>query len=227
MWTPYLASYEQLKQIGETDAYLYTKTGTFPPLPISLQEFQNHLRIDIPLEQTTYLTLIIQAVVNYFENYAAMTCLSTKWTTYRNNFEAPAIELRKGYYQSLQSFQYLDKTTLLWVAVDPTVYQIVPMSYFAQIVKIIDQVYPYGDIAIRNNAIQIQFTSGLALAPIDFATTYPDLKMALLEHCAFMYANRGNAISGNNFANELPDMIREVYDRYKAPCLFGGVITNI
>jgi hypothetical protein len=224
MWTPYLASYEQLKQLGETDAFLYTKTGTLPPLPITLQELQNHIRIDIPLEQTAYLTLIIQSAVNFFENYSAMTCLPTQWITYRNNFEAPAIELRKGYFQTLQTFQYMDKTTLLWIDVASTVYQTVPMSYFAQIVKLIDQVYPYGDIAIRNNAVKIVFTSGLALLPTDFATTYPDLKMALLEHCAFLYAARGNALGA---ALEIPEFIREVYDRYKAPCLFGGVITNI
>jgi hypothetical protein len=227
MWTPYLASYQQLKQLGETDAYVYIKTGTLPPLPITLQEFQNHLRIDIPLEITSYLTLIMQSAVNFFESYSAMTCLSTQWITYRNGFEAPAIDLRKGYFQSLQSFQYMDKTTLLFVSVDPTVYQVVPTSYFGQITKIIDQVYPYTNIAIRQNNVKISFTSGLALAPTDFAVSYPDLKMALLDHCAFLYANRGNAISGNNFANELPDFIREVYDRYKAPCLFGGVIAGM
>jgi hypothetical protein len=223
MWTPYLASYQQLKQVGETEAYLYIKTGTPPPLPITLQEFQNHIRIDIPLEIVSYLNLIIQMAVNFFENYSAMTCLSTQWITYRTNFEAPAFELRKGYFQSLQSFQYLDKTTLLWDTVDPAVYQIVPMSYFAQIMKIIDQVYPYENIAIRQNAIKIIFTSGLALLPTDFATTYPDLKFALLQHCAFLYANRGNATGNNSL--ELLECAREVYDRYKAPCLFGGTIS--
>ena len=83
-------------------------------------------------------------------------------------------------------------------------------------------------ISSQDNAIVIEFTSGLTTTPIIFGQRYPDLKFAMLQHCAFYYENRGNdvAVNASSGANALPQMILEVYERYKAPMIFGGMIFN-
>ena len=228
MQSTYLATYAQQKNVNETEAFLYLRLDPLPLIPITIDELKQHLRIDQSLEQVSYLNMILASVTHAAEEYMSMTCLPTKWRTYRNNFNANAFELRKGYFQTLQSFKYIDNITNLLVDVDSTVYQAVAKDYFGQIILKSDQRFPYGMISSQDNAIVIEFTSGLTTTPIIFGQRYPDLKFAMLQHCAFYYENRGNdvAVNASSGANALPQMILEVYERYKAPMIFGGMIFN-
>jgi len=231
MQSPYLASYAPYKNVNETEAFQYIRLSTLPTSPISMNDFQQHLRIDAPLEQTDYLNMIIYAAIHYAEEYMSMTLLPTKWRTYRNNFDANAFELRKGYFRSLEKFQYLDIDTGLWTDVDTTIYQAVSKEYYGQILLLSDQRFPYEKIQAQDNAILIEFTSGLSSTSTIFVQHYPDLKFALLQHCAFLYENRGNdvAVNSGSGANLIPQMILDVYEKYKAVSIFGGMIfsTNV
>jgi hypothetical protein len=231
MQSPYLASYAPFKNLNETEAFQYIRLNPLPTTPISMNDFLQHSRIDVPLEQTDYLNMIIYSAIHYAEEYMSMTLLPTKWRTYRNNFDANAFELRKGYFQSLEKFQYIDLTTGLYVDVDSTIYQAVAKQYYGQILLMSDQRFPYEKIKSQDNAILIEFTSGLSSTSTIFVQHYPDLKFALLQHCAFLYENRGNdvAVNSNSGANSLPQMILDVYEKYKAVNVFGGMIfsTNV
>jgi len=224
----YLATYAPVKYINETEGFLYQRIGVRPPLPITASELQAHIRVDVPLEQPDYLNLLIGSVVHYAESYIGLNCLPTQWLTYRDNFEPNAFELRKGYFQSLQSFQYLARDTMIWTDVDPTLYQVALRPYYSQILLLAEHDYPFRDTARQQNAIEIKFTSGLSDIPANFALDFPDLKIAMLDHCAFEYENRGNDIGFvRGDAVGLPPKIEEVYERYKVPAAFGGVIFNI
>jgi hypothetical protein len=202
--------------------------GTLPVAPISIDEFQNQIRIDIPLEQTSYLNLIIKSVVRYAEEYMNLSLINTKWQTTRNTFDCSAFELRKGYFVSLEKFEYVDLATSLYVDVDPAIYYIADKSYYAQILLKHGQEFPFQQAMPNDDAINIEFTAGMAETSIEFENLYPDLKMALLQHCCFNYENRGNdvAVNSKNEYNSLPGLITDVYDRYRDISIFGGVIYN-
>jgi uncharacterized phiE125 gp8 family phage protein len=225
--TLYLGTYSPHKRINETEAFNYTRINT-PLLPITVDELKSQIRIDIPLEQSSYLSLIIKSVVRYAEDYMNLSLINTQWRTIRDNFDCEAFELRKGYFFSLEKFQYVDSITGLYVDVDSTIYQIAKKTYYAQILLLDNYEYPIQSIRVMDNAINIEFTAGMAANAIDFENFYPNLKMALLQHCCFAYENRGNdvAINAKSETNALPQMILDSYNRYKDLSIFGGVIYN-
>lgn len=226
--TLYLGTYSQQKRINETEGFPYKIIENPAQSLISIAEMQRHLRIDIPLEQTSYLNLLIKNVIRYAGQYLNLSLLNTKWRTYRNNFDCDAFTLRKGYFVSLDEFKYIDIDSNLYVNVDPDVYYIADKLYYALIMRKKGQEFPV-NIADQDNAITIEFTAGMAETPQEFEDLYADLKMALLQHCCFNYENRGNdvAVNSMNEFNSLPAMIREVYDRYRDVGIFGGDIFNI
>lgn len=225
---PYLASYQQAKFISEPEAYLYEKIGTRPLLPITIAELQDQCRIDVALEQQSYFNLIISSVVMYVERYTSLSCIAQQYLTYRDSLKAPAIELRKGYFITLDEFKYFQYSTQTWETIDASVYQIDKRSYFAQILPMPNQCFPSEAAQPTSNSVQIKFTAGMATTPALFETICPDLKLAMMQHCVFLYENRGNDVAAlKNDANAIPQMILDVYDRYKVPSLFSGVISNI
>jgi uncharacterized phiE125 gp8 family phage protein len=228
MQSTYLASYQQSKFVNESDSFKYKRIGTLPVLPITAQDMQNQIRVDVLLEQASYLNLIIASAIRYAEEYMNLSLINTQWQTTRDNFDANAFELRKGYFVSLEKFQYIDVTTGLYVTVDPTIYQIADKSYYAQILLLQGYQFPFNNIKQEDNAINIEFTAGMSANPSDFLAQYPDLKMALLQHCTFIYENRGNDTASmmKDTTSVLPQMILDVYDRYKAPSIFSGTIFN-
>jgi len=227
MQSVYLTSYLQDKFVNESDSFKYKRIGTLPALPITALEMQAQVRIDVLLEQQSYINLIIASAVRYAEEYMNLSLINTQWLTYGDNFDANAFELRKGYFVTLDSFEYVSITAgNILVDVDPTIFQVADKSFYAQILMRNGKTFPFNDLVNEDNAITIKFTSGMAANSSEFAAQYPDLKMALLQHCAFLYDNRGNTMSDKEYTNKIPAGVLEVYERYKAPAIFSGGIYN-
>jgi uncharacterized phiE125 gp8 family phage protein len=223
----YLSSWLQEKSVNESEAFLYERLSGRTNLPISIADLEQHLRIDDPIEQSSYLTMLINAAVFYAEDFMGVSIINQKWRTYRDNFYAGAFELRKAYFVSLESIQYLKNG--VYTAVDPTIYYISKKQYYNQLMTNINQQWPYLDVDPIDNAIKIEFTAGLGAAEANIPA---DLQMALLNYVAFMYENRGNNdIAGmtssgfgkeNSGLNAIPNICRDVFLKYKVPDVYGG-----
>lgn len=217
MNSQYLSSYQQHKRTVEAGNYLYEKIIDAPINPPLLQStLLQHLRIDSLQEQTTYIDLIIASVSEIFEKYTNVNIIKQKWRTYRNNFDVGSFELRKAPFVSLQTFQKLIEN--VWTEIDEDIYTISLRSDYAQILPS-NSTTLWGNEEVDNvdNAIKIEFTAGIA----DNQSQVPaNLKLHLLNHCAWLYENRGNSLMNEKF-----DL--SVYDQWKIFDLFGGFSNTI
>ena len=222
----YLASLIDNKYVAEAQSFQYTPGTARTALPISLNEVLQHIRVDDPLEQTDYLNTLIKSAVDQFEYYTNICLIQQTWTTYRDDFFMPAIELRKGLFQSLTSFQYLVNGVL--TTVDPTLYYIPPNNEYAQIILKPDKQYP-NDIDYLQAAVKIVFVSGFATSDAGIPS---DIKTCLYNLVAFLYDNRGNndvaAMSSKGVTdpmaglNSLPNHVSDIIMKYRIQDIFGG-----
>jgi uncharacterized phiE125 gp8 family phage protein len=198
-------------------------TGTIfviltPQMPITIDMLKAHIRIDDPNAQVDYLNVLIQAVTRIAEDYCNVSFIRQAWRTSRDNFAQVAIELRKGSFYSLQAFKYL--VDGVYIDVPITDYYVSLDAGYSQIRLRYNQEYPQ-NIDLRNNSVVIDFTAGLAA---DQANVPADLKLALLNHAAFAYENRGNNdIAGlssrgageESGLNAIPNISQDVYNKYR------------
>jgi len=205
-----------------------------PQRPITLQQLTDHVRIDSAPEQLAYLNSMISAVTGTAEKYMNINIIQQAWRTFRCDFQSNVFQLRQSPFVSLQSFQYLNNG--VYVDVDPTIYYISKQQYYDQIAinsSVIDAIWPYNMIDPIDNAIKIEFTTGIAA---DSTGVPEDLQFALLNHAAFFYENRGNNdIAGfqssgtgdeTSGLNAIPNLSRLIYDNYKVADVFGGSFYN-
>lgn len=228
------SEYNGTYTIAVIDDYTFTYTITGTPTspatgtifatlakqsPISIDMLIKHIRVDVYEEQLDYLQALIDAVTRIGEDYCNLSFLQQKWRTYRNNFDQMAIELRKGYFVSLDKFQYLKDGN--YIDVDSDIYYISKQQAYNQIKLQQNKDYPYNDIDMQDNAILIEFTAGIARNQEDVPF---DLKLALLNHAAFAYENRGNndvagfggsGAGAEDSLNSIPNISKDVYKKYR------------
>lgn len=239
------SEYNGTYQIAVIDDYTFTytitgtpispATGTIfvtlaPQLPISIELLKTHVRIDDPNAQTDYLTLLIEHAARVAEDFCNVSFIYQGWRTYRNNFNQISIELRKGYFVSLDAFKYLVNNS--YIDVNSDLYYVSKEAGYSQIRLNSGQEFP-NDIDLKNNSVLIDFTSGIAP---DASTIPSDLKLALLNHIAFAYENRGNndiagmASSGTGDMaglNAIPNISMDVYAKYRITDITSGYTYNI
>lgn len=240
------AEYNGTYTIAVVDDYTFTytitgtpatpATGTIlvriaPSYPITLQQLYDHVRVDAPQEQLSYLNMILAAVTRVAEDYMNIDIIQKSWRTYRDDFNANYFQLRKSPFVSLQNFQILSNG--VYVDIDPSLYYISQHPYYAQIALKNEKVWPVDSLDLANNAIKIEFTSGLAT---DSNNIPEDLQQALLNHAAFMYENRGNNdIAGltssgtseeTSGLNAIPNLSKLIYENYRVADIFGGYFYN-
>jgi uncharacterized phiE125 gp8 family phage protein len=196
--------------------------------PIDIADLKSHLRIDeVDDGQESYLNILIGTAVKYAENYMNRRLITQTWRTYRNNFlDEPCIEIQRNRFQKLTLFKYYDQNGVLQDLLPQlnTMYYITdePDGY-SQIIPLPGQMFPsIGQIQQRKQAVIIEFKLGYG----DLKTDVPSpLKMALLNHCAFLYANRGDSdnagseASGGSIDNSslasVPNASMAIYNQYR------------
>lgn len=177
-------------------------------LPVSLDEVKEQLRIDTSdTSQDTYLTLLIKAVTRFCEKYTKRTIINTGYRTLRNTL-TPAIELMRSPFVSLENFKYTVDDAL--IDVDSSLYQLFELNEYATIAMKPDKQYPAdGDDILQG--IQIDFTAGYGESLGD---NQADLKIAILNHIAELYENRGDC-DLDNVMKCLPNTTRCIYNLYR------------
>lgn len=189
----------------------FTYNVTTPPanLPVSLATLKSYLKITGTAEDDI-LTMFIEAARDFAEAYTKRILINTTFTTYRDDF-GDDLTLRRSKLQSLTSFEYLLNGS--YTAVDSSLYGVTNDDDYSSIYRKDDQSFPDLDANIPN-AIKIVFVAGYGATDSSIPSS---LKLALLAHIAFMYANRGDCsgdCSGNS-ANSLPASVRNMYNKYR------------
>lgn len=180
--------------------------------PVSLDMVKTQLKISLlDTSQDTFLELLIDAATQFAEKYTGRDLITKTYLTYRPCF-SDYIELHRSMITSIVSFEYLLDGVL--TPVDISTYKLLQETGFARIALNVDSSYPSHDTYYQ--AIKITFDSGFGASE---ASIPADLKIALLNHIAFLYVNRGDC--GCADENNLPVTSKAVYDMYKILMLWG------
>ena len=184
-----------------------------PPveLPVSLADVKEHLRLDqTDTSQDDYLTFLIQAAGDFCEEYTSRTLINTGFRTFRNFF-AGSIELRRSPFVQLDAFEYSVDGT--FTAVDSAVYYTTQEIDFSKIILKNNSNYPSdGDEILQ--LVRIDFTAGYG----DDSSSIPQkLRLAILNHIAALYENRGDCdnCSCADVMATLPKTSRIVYNFFR------------
>jgi uncharacterized phiE125 gp8 family phage protein len=162
---------------------------------LSLATLKAFLRLDTSdTSEDVILNLIISSVQSSFERYTSLVLQSTtfKLLTQLRSIEA-VIPIAKSPLISITSAKELINGA--FVDVDYTAKD----GYNAHI-----HILNSTSTDIHNN-YEVIFIAGLSTIP-------SDLTLALYQHCAFAYENRGDCpIEGSGF----PQIVKNIYDSYK------------
>jgi len=185
--------------------------------PLSLTEVKTHLRL--PLSSTaedTMLEAMIDAVTNYVEQYTRRDLINKTYIAYTDKFppsymafvyiDRGQIQLNRSRLQSIQSIQYLLNGTL--TTVDPTTYYSTIDPDFSSIYLVDGQDWPQ-IIDDRKQAVRITFVAGYGATG---ASVPADIKLAMLEHIAAYYENRGDCA---DCSTNIPALSRMIYTSNK------------
>lgn len=190
-------------------AFTYNVTTEPVNLPVSLETVKDYLKLSGSAEDDI-LTMFIEAARDFAEQYTGRTLINTTYTTFRDDFNDD-LTLRRSKLQSLISFEYLVDGS--FTAVNASLYGVTDDKDYSSIYEKDDQDFPDLDANIPD-AVKIVFVAGYGATSADVPSA---LKLALLAHIAFMYANRGDC-SGDcstDGGSSLPASVRNMYNKYR------------
>lgn len=207
--------------------YAYQVTTLPANSPLTLDEVKAHLRIETS-DDDTYLQFLIDAVTACFEKYTNRVLINTTFLAYLDAFPCnnipcyieccevdcclpSGIQIKKGNTHTVNFIKYLLDTVLTtW---NSSNYYMDINNFYPSIHLEEDSVYPTADD--KKQAIQIEFIAGYGA---DNTSVPDDIKLALLNHIAFLYSNRGDCVdAGAAAANAcmLPCATKMIYDKYR------------
>jgi uncharacterized phiE125 gp8 family phage protein len=199
--------------IDEDKAWPYIVTVAPASSPLTLDEIKTHLKISGSAEDT-YLTLLLDAVVDFFEKYTKRNLITRTYETYRDTFDND-LEIRQSPSVSVSKIEYLVSDVLTTLSTD--VYFLLVSNTFPRLSLKAGQEWPTG-MDDREQAVKITFTAGYGAA----SDVPEDIKVALLQHIAALYENRGDCdesrVSGGQFTTAvkyLPVDAQLIYDMYR------------
>lgn len=161
--------------------YKLTETGNNP---ISLKDAKGYLKIDDTADDTV-IRLLLTAVIEYAEQLTGRDYRTNTWKLFLDNFE-DRICLRKSPVDAITLVQYTLAGTLTTIV--NTVYVLKIGHQFSEVLLQDEQEWPTdGDDVETTNEHTIEIT---------FTTEIPrhisEAKLAMLQHLAFFYQNRGD-----------------------------------
>jgi uncharacterized phiE125 gp8 family phage protein len=202
-------------------AYTYEVIEEPVELAVSLDDVKAHLRLDpADTSQDAYLELLIRAATRVAEDYTRRTFINTTFRTYRDFFEN-CTKLRRSRFQSLVSFEYSVADAL--TTVNSSLYYITDETGYSKIILKDSESYP-DDIDDKLDSIKIDFVAGFGA---DSSSIPRDLYLALLNHIAVLYENRGDCdqdMSDDFWEKNLPSASRLIYTQNRLLDLHDGCI---
>lgn len=153
--------------------------------PITLAEAKAHLRVDTS-DEDALITGLINAATQHLDAYDGVLgqCIvSQVWELYYDSFPSGDLEIPLGPVISIDSVEYVDPTTLLYVTWNAS-------NYETDLVSLKAWVIPKGAwpaIASTSNAVRVTFTAGFNPVP-------QPIKQAILLLVGHWFENRAGVV---------------------------------
>lgn len=171
---------------------MYERISKETTSPIGLDLVKSFLKIDTD-DDDVIISALLSSAILFAERYIGIDITSATYQTYSTDLE---ITLRRAPFNSITSFQLLNS----------------------------DDVYEdYTDYKLFSGLYGIVTPEDYGTYKIVFQTGYDsvpeDLVVAILQHVAFMYSNRGDC---STMTLSVPKMALAVYDIYKVSDIYIG-----
>lgn len=174
---------------------------------LGLPTLKSWLRMDVnDTSEDSILKLLIGQAVGCFEVISHRTLMNTGFQTFRSCW-FQFYELRRSILVSIDEVAYTDPDDLT-VIVDPTNYYNDKQDDYSRLIFL--KAFTFPEKSDLCDSIQISFTAGLAALTADVPA---DIQMALMQHIAFLYENRGDCACDD--AASIPASSMKVYQSYK------------
>ena len=188
---------------------------------ISVSEVGANLNMNSEIinAKSNLLTMIISAVQECAENITRRNFLTSEWTQLISCFPVATsqnpkrmIQLEKSPFQSISEIKYLKNDETTEVVIDPTIYYPFKSADYASVLPVPNGTWP-SDVSLRLQTISLTFKSGYG----DKSKNVPkSLRLAMLRHVAYFYANRGDCeCSASNAEKIAPAGSMTVYKNYQ------------
>ena len=208
------------ERVAEIERYEVLVAPTVYPLTVD--EVKEWLKI--PAAQTAddvIIQTLIETATTMFQDYTNYILINTTFRKFNDCF-AQSMEYTRGPLQSLESFEYLVEG--VWTTV-PTTYQLLNESFYWRIIFSEYQDIPNNkdDGQMPYQTIRTDFVAGLG---VESSTIPKDIIIALQNHIAAMYENRGDCTlgdcSGCTSLPGVPAFTQTIYNKYRVQTAFGA-----
>jgi uncharacterized phiE125 gp8 family phage protein len=179
---------------------------TAPTLkPVSLADMQEHLRVDIGVEESLILALIDAATASA-EYLMGRAIMPQKWQLMTDSLND--LTLKMPIVSAVESVKYIDSTGAL-VTLDPSFYQVVLGSeYGASIRLAYGQTFP--EVRYQPESVQVIFSCGYA-----DAASVPAPIIAWIKLCVgTLYTTRQSEQDRQMYSMGIADQMLERYKVY-------------
>ena len=199
---------------GPATAFTYDVTSAPATTPISLAELKSYLKI--PVSNTTddaLIILLIELVTEVAEKITRRDFITRTYNTFRSQaaFTAPSIELRRSKLLVINSIDYINNDGTP-TNIPSTVFDTTVSNDFSNIFLNVNESWPE-DVEDRPQSITIDFDAGYGPASTNVPAA---LRLALMQHAANYYENRGDcACDSESAAAAIPIQARKIYDLFK------------
>jgi uncharacterized phiE125 gp8 family phage protein len=191
----------------------YVVVDAVDDFPLSTNQLQEHLKIDAyNAESEDYTSQLIRSVCKTAESCTRMDIQLKTYQFYAPRFNN-YLELRKRPFVELVSIQTLNADNT-WTTLDASKYYVTQAGLYAR-------VYPvdsWPDLNVnRIDGIKVQFKAGYSSPTSDSVPV--DLQLAMLNHAALLYEQRGDWGSADMgvamLIQNLPSYCQLVYNSYR------------
>lgn len=196
-----------------TEYFVTNKPST---LVFTVDEVKSWLKIPTQVtDQDFFISLLIKAVTEYFETYTNRILINTGYIAYKDYF-TQVLNFTKGKRQSLDSFEYLSDKVYIQVPTDS--YQLLEEEFYWRIIFLDTSNIPRDKDDVFQS-VKIQFTAGYGESSDDVPS---DIKIAMLNHIASLYENRGDCDVSlcSSCSNYIPRASALIYDKYRHISLY-------
>lgn len=200
-----------MSSILREKAYSYEVVTAALAGAVSLADFKAYAKITSSSEDTT-LQSILDSAISFGQSYTRRTFVTTEYKTYRDEFVAEYIEVRKSPFQSISTngFQYYNESNVL-TNVPSTDYMTTASTLYSRIALNIDSAWPSDLSATRPyQLVEITFKAGYG----DTSADVPDgIKNAIMAHALNVVKNRGDCSACG--ADNLPAVSKTLYSEFR------------
>ena len=178
---------------------------------LSIDEINNHLKTDFAsISSDPYLKILVKAIEDFGENFTKRAFTQKTYRSYRD-FWVPTFLLERSPFVGIDSVKFSDENNVEQTVSNSNYYTNFSAFYTN---LIFENAFNFPTLSDRVQSIRVDFIAGYG---VDNEDIPEDLKMAMLNHLAELYSNRGDCginATADFMLKNLPDSSRLLYSTY-------------